>query len=42
MTQEKDTMKVSATRFETDMYGNTFEEKVDITYFFDEWADFDD
>lgn len=43
MTQEdKDKMEVSAIVFEKDMNGNTVEEKVHITYFFNEWADFDD
>lgn len=39
--EEKDTMNVSATMFEIDMHGNTFKEEVHITYFFNEWADFD-
>ena len=40
--EEKDTMEVSAIMYEKDMYGNTVEVEVHITYFFDEWADFDD
>ena len=40
--KEKDTMEVSATMFEKDMHGNIVEEEVHITYFFNEWADFDD
>lgn len=40
--EENDTMEVAATMFEKDMHGNTVEEKAHITYFFNEWADFDD
>jgi hypothetical protein len=40
--EEKGTMEVSATMFEKDMHGNTVKEEAHITYFFNEWADFDD
>lgn len=35
-------MKVKATVYDIDMFGNEYTEEVDIEYFFDEWADFDD
>lgn len=40
--EENDTMEVAATMFEKDMHGNTVKEEVHITYFFNEWSDFDD
>lgn len=42
MTEEKDKMEVSAIVFEKDMHGNTVEEELYITCFFNEWVDFDD
>ena len=35
-------MDVVATEYDIDMHGDTVEQKVDIRYFYDEWADFDD
>ena len=35
-------MDVVTTEYDVDMHGNTVKQKVNVHYFFDEWADFDD
>lgn len=35
-------MDVKEIRYNIDMFGNTVIEEIDVHYFYDEWADFDD
>ena len=35
-------MDIKQTRYDIDMHGNQYSYEVDVHYYYDEWADFDD